>query len=100
MVFTLSGRMKAEEGAELKALFNADYRSIVLDLQRREAGRLRCSEVSKRLRRGWDEAGKLSGVPPRVEGKGQRLSVQRTGSPDLPEEVHCSDEYIFFGADG
>jgi predicted metal-binding protein len=33
MVFTLSGRMKAEEVAELKALFPADYRSIVLDLR-------------------------------------------------------------------
>ena len=33
MVFTLSGRMTAEEVAELKALFDADYRKIVLDLQ-------------------------------------------------------------------
>ena len=33
MVFTLSGRMKAEEVAELKALLDADYRTIVLDLQ-------------------------------------------------------------------
>jgi hypothetical protein len=33
VVFTLSGRMKAEEVAELKALFDADYRTIVLDLQ-------------------------------------------------------------------
>ena len=33
MVFTLSGRMKAEEVAELMALFAADYRSIVLDLR-------------------------------------------------------------------
>jgi hypothetical protein len=33
MVFTLSGRMKAEEVAELKALFATDYRSIVLDLR-------------------------------------------------------------------
>jgi predicted metal-binding protein len=32
-VFTLSGRMKAEEVAELKALFDADYRTIVLDLR-------------------------------------------------------------------
>jgi hypothetical protein len=32
-VFTLSGHMKAEEVAELKALFAADYRTIVLDLQ-------------------------------------------------------------------
>jgi hypothetical protein len=33
MVFTLSGHMMAEEIAELKALFDADYRTIVLDLQ-------------------------------------------------------------------
>jgi hypothetical protein len=32
-VLTLSGRMKAEEVAELKALFDADYRTIVLDLR-------------------------------------------------------------------
>jgi hypothetical protein len=33
MVFALSGRMKAEEVAELKALLDADYRTIVLDLR-------------------------------------------------------------------
>jgi hypothetical protein len=33
VVFVLSGRMKAEEVAELKALFATDYRSIVLDLR-------------------------------------------------------------------
>ena len=32
-VFTLSGHMKEEEVAELQALFDADYRTIVLDLQ-------------------------------------------------------------------
>ena len=32
VVFTLSGRMNAEQVAELKALFDSDYRSIVLDL--------------------------------------------------------------------
>ena len=32
-VFTLSGHMKAEEVAELKALFDTDYRPIVLDLR-------------------------------------------------------------------
>ena len=31
--FTLSGHMKAEEVAELKALFDTDYRTIVLDLR-------------------------------------------------------------------
>jgi len=32
-VFSLSGHMKGEEVAELKALFDADYRTIVLDLR-------------------------------------------------------------------
>ncbi len=32
-VFTLSGHMKAEEVAELKALFDADYWTTVLDLR-------------------------------------------------------------------
>jgi predicted metal-binding protein len=32
-VFTLSGRMKAEEVAEVKALFDADYKTIALDLR-------------------------------------------------------------------
>jgi predicted metal-binding protein len=33
MVFTLSGNMQAEEIAELKALFDGDYGTIVLDLR-------------------------------------------------------------------
>ena len=32
-VFTLSGRMKGNQVAELKELFDTDYRSIILDLQ-------------------------------------------------------------------
>jgi hypothetical protein len=32
-VFALSGHMKAEEVAELKELFDTDYRNIILDLQ-------------------------------------------------------------------
>jgi predicted metal-binding protein len=32
MVFTLSGRMQAEQVAELKALFDGGYRKIILDL--------------------------------------------------------------------
>jgi hypothetical protein len=32
-VFTLSGRMEAEQVEELKELFDTDYRSIILDLQ-------------------------------------------------------------------
>src|SRR3982074_2216143 len=31
-VFTLSGRMEAEQVAELKKLFDRDYRNIILDL--------------------------------------------------------------------
>ena len=33
MVFTLSGHMRAQEVAELQALFDQDYRTIVLDLR-------------------------------------------------------------------
>ena len=33
IVFTLSGRMKAEQVAGLKTIFDADYRTIVLDLR-------------------------------------------------------------------
>ena len=32
-IFALSGRMEAEEIAELKALFDKDYRTIVLNLR-------------------------------------------------------------------
>jgi predicted metal-binding protein len=32
-VFTLSGRMEAEQVAELKELFDSDYRKIILDLR-------------------------------------------------------------------
>jgi hypothetical protein len=32
-VFTLSGRMKAEQVAELRELFDTDYRNIILDLR-------------------------------------------------------------------
>ena len=31
-MFTLSGRMEAEQAAELKELFDCDYRNIILDL--------------------------------------------------------------------
>jgi hypothetical protein len=50
-------------------------------LTRRKAGRPRRSEVSKRLRGGWDEAGKLSGVRPRVDGKGKRLKGATNWQP-------------------
>ena len=32
-LFTLSGRMEAEHVAELKELFDCDYRNVILDLQ-------------------------------------------------------------------
>jgi len=32
-VFTLSGRVEAEQVAELKKLFDTDYRNIILDLR-------------------------------------------------------------------
>ena len=69
------------------------------DAARCEVGRSRCSEVLKRLRGGWDEAGELSGVRPRVDGKGKRLREPAFDSFGSKEEVQPSDEYIFFGAD-
>ena len=50
-MFTLSGRMEAEHVAELKQLFDRDYRNIILDLRDlrladRDAVRfLRCCEA-------------------------------------------------------
>jgi hypothetical protein len=99
MVFTLSGRMKAEEVAELKALFDADYRTIVLDLR---DVRLADRDAVKFLRdceAAWDATGELSGVRPRVDGKGKRLREPATNSSDSKEEVHRSDEYILFSAE-
>jgi hypothetical protein len=32
-VFTLSGRMEGEQAADLKELFDCDYRNIILDLR-------------------------------------------------------------------
>jgi len=68
-------------------------------LTRGEAGRSRRSEVPKQLREGWDEAGELSGVRPRVDRKGKNLKEPVINSSVSREEVHRSDEYIFFGAE-
>jgi hypothetical protein len=48
--------MEAEHVAELKKLFDRDYRDIILDLRDPEAGGSRRSEVSKALRGGWHDA--------------------------------------------
>ena len=78
-VFTLSGRTKAEQVAELKELFDTDYRSITR-LARDEAGGSRRGEVPKELREGRDEAGELSGVRQRVHGQRRRLRERRRGT--------------------
>ena len=57
------------------------------------------SQIGKIVLTLGNEAGELSGVRPRVDGKGRRLREPRTGSPDLLEEVHRSDEYIFTTAE-
>jgi hypothetical protein len=84
-VFTLSGRMKAEEVAELKALFDADYKTIVLDLRDvrladRDAVRfLRDCKADGKLEncpayvREWMEREEIEGATnwrPRFEGGG------------------------------
>jgi hypothetical protein len=68
-------------------------------LTRREAGRSRRSEVSKRLRGGWDEAGELSSLRPRVDGKRKNLREPVIESSGSRGEVHRSDEYILTGAE-
>ena len=55
---------------------------------RREAGRSRRGEVSKRLPGGWDEAGELSGVRSRVDGKGKNLREPAIDSSGSREEVY------------
>ena len=60
LVFTLSGRMMAEEVAELKALFDADYRTIVLDLQ---DVRLADRDAVKFLRESEADGMKLESCP-------------------------------------
>ena len=59
-VFTLSGRMKAEQVAELKELFDTDYRSIILDLQEM---RLADRDAVKFLRSCEREGMKLENCP-------------------------------------
>jgi hypothetical protein len=59
-VFTLSGRMEAEQVAELKELFDTDYRSIILDLQEM---RLADREAVKFLRSCKRDGMKLENCP-------------------------------------
>ena len=59
-VFTLSGRMEAEQVAELKELFDTDYRSIILDLQEM---RLADRDAVKFLRRCERDGMKLENYP-------------------------------------
>src|SRR6266436_5897908 len=88
MVFTLSGRMKAEEVAELKALFATDYRSIVLDLR---DVRLADRDAVKFLRDCEADGMKLENCPAyvrewmekeKIEGASNRqLRSERGGPP-------------------
>ena len=59
-VFTLTGRMKAEQATELKVLFDTDYRSIILDLQEM---RLADRDAVKFLRSCEREGMKLENCP-------------------------------------
>ncbi len=90
MVFTPSGRMTAAEMAELKALFATDYRSLVLDLRDLRL----VDRDSVRFLRDCE----LSGVRPRVDGKGKKLREPAFDS-SCSREVYRSDEHIFFGAE-
>ena len=59
-VFSLSGRIEAEQVEELKELFDTDYRSIILDL--REV-RLADRDAVKFLKRCEADGMKLQNVP-------------------------------------
>ena len=59
-VFALSGRMKGEQVAELKELFDTDYRSIILDLQEM---RLADRDAVKFLRECESDGMKLENCP-------------------------------------
>jgi hypothetical protein len=48
---------------------------------------------------GWHEAGELSGLRPRVDGKGKNLREPAIDSSDSREEVYRNHEYIFIGAE-
>jgi predicted metal-binding protein len=62
-VFTLSGHMKTEQVAELKELFDTDYRSIILDVQEL---RLADRDAVKFLRSCERDGLKLKNCPPYV----------------------------------
>jgi len=90
--------MKAEEAAELKALFAADHRTIVLDLR---DVRLADRDAVKFLRDCEADGMKLENCPATSASgwKGKKLREPATDSSDSRAEVHRSDEYIFFGAE-
>src|SRR6267378_205112 len=81
MVFALSGRMKGGGGPGVEGALGCGLRNHRFGLTRREAGRSRRGEVSKKLRGGWDATGELSGVRPRVDGKRKRLRSQQLTAP-------------------
>ena len=64
-VFTLSGRMAAEEVAELKEHFDCDYREIILDLRDL---RLAHRDAVRFLRRCEADGMKLENCPAYVRG--------------------------------
>ncbi len=99
MVSTLSGHMKAEEVAKLQALFDADYRTIVLDLQ---DVRLADRDAVKFLRDCQADEMKLENCPAYVREwmeRGKNLREPAIDSPGSREEVNQNDEHIFFGAE-
>ena len=59
-VFTLSGRIRTEQVAELRELFDTDYRNIILDLQ---DVRLADRDAVKFLRRCQADGMKLENCP-------------------------------------
>jgi len=78
MVLRLSGRMKAEEVAALKALFDdADYRTIVLDLR---DVRLADRDAVKFLRDCEADGMKLENCPAYVREWMEREKIEGAGN--------------------
>ena len=97
-VFALSGHMNAEQVAELKKLFDTEYRSIILDLQEL---RLADRDAVRFLTSCERDGLKLENCPEYVRewmDREEEIREPRTEKPNLREEVNRNDEYIFFGA--
>ena len=82
VVFTLSGRIRVEDLAELQRVFAFEGRETLrrTGFERGQARGSRCSEVSGTLRSEGDHASELPGLYPRVDEERDRSYSMITGS--------------------